>query len=64
MGAGLSFCLSCRHFTSPLGPQGACRIWQRTFSSAEASIHRCSLWDLRRRPAPVVPPEYDYKPEA
>jgi len=63
MGAGLSFCLSCRHFTSPLGPQGACRIWQRTFSSAEASIHHCSLWELRRRPAPVVPPEYDYKPE-
>ena len=43
----LSFCLTCVHFKHPMGPQGHCEVWQKAMTAAEASIHRCDLWQAR-----------------
>jgi hypothetical protein len=39
----MTSCVTCKHFTGRLGPQGICTVWQKVMTSAQAAVHVCSL---------------------
>ncbi|MDI9405973.1 MAG: hypothetical protein QM522_04625 [Chitinophagaceae bacterium] len=43
----MTSCIACRHLQGFPAPICRCAIWQRPFTVAEASVHRCAYWAAR-----------------